>query len=651
MKTEAKRNKPLRRTTSQEFLSQYQLLQNFMDHIPDVIYFKDTKGRLVFVNKAHAKGLGLEPEQVIGKTDFDIFSVRRAQEMTKDDAYVIKTGKSIIDKIERATRADGQDNYVSTTKIPWRGTKGKIIGLMGVTRDVTKRVRFDHLKEEKLKVHRKLEVLEDLNKTKSEFVSLVSHELRTPLAIISQLLSLIFDETAGPITHQQREILVKTKNNLDRLKSIIDKLLDISLVERRKLKLRYSLVNLSDLLKESQDFFTKLAAEKNISLTYQLPKEEVNIFIDVERIIQVVSNLINNAIKFTEENGKITVEVKMLEAKVRIGVADTGIGIAKEDSARVFERFVQGRNIDPSLHKGIGLGLSIVKEIVEKHGGEIWVESEAGVGSKFYFTLPRFHAVNILEKSIKEKIRDLLEQRIPVNLINLFIVNYMEFKKRVDVGSHQLNEDLKEIIDVVFKEFCKAYPGPHPHMTSYVSEGKYSIVFPGVEDQVVSVFCDLLKEKTKDYFLRHKIQDVFIALGVLSYSASTDEVNGGFPLNVKEIYIGSEMRHYKRINYKTDMLIFNSDGNSETAPTVDISQGGICFMYSQPLPTDQEVKIQLKLLKKEKTIRARARVSWLKKMDRLPGEKKEQYKTGLEFISMDNKDKKSLLSELKLYYE
>ncbi len=99
-------------------LVQYRMLADFMDNIPDVVYFKDVKGRLIWVNQAHAKGLGLKPEQVIGKTDFDIFPKERAERMIKDDQYVMKTGKSIIDKIERATRPDGVDNHVSTTKTP-----------------------------------------------------------------------------------------------------------------------------------------------------------------------------------------------------------------------------------------------------------------------------------------------------------------------------------------------------------------------------------------------------------------------------------------------------------------------------------------------------------------------------------------------------
>src|SRR3989338_6581747 len=116
------------------------LLLDFFHHTPDVVYFKDKKGRLILVNEAHALGLGLKPAQVVGKTDFDIFSHDRAARMAEDDQHVMKTGKPIIDKVERATRPDGIDNYVSTTKIPRYDARGRVVGLMGITRDVTKRV-------------------------------------------------------------------------------------------------------------------------------------------------------------------------------------------------------------------------------------------------------------------------------------------------------------------------------------------------------------------------------------------------------------------------------------------------------------------------------------------------------------------------------
>ena len=163
-----------------DLLYKYRLLSDLMRYIPDVIYFKDPAGRLIMVNDAHAKGLRLKPDEVAGKTDFDFFPKERAQLMAKDDRYVMKTGKAIIDKIERSTRPDGIDNYVSTTKIPRYDKEGKIVGLIGITRDITRRMSLERIQKEKEIIEKKLESAEELNKIKSEFVSVVSHELRTP---------------------------------------------------------------------------------------------------------------------------------------------------------------------------------------------------------------------------------------------------------------------------------------------------------------------------------------------------------------------------------------------------------------------------------------------------------------------------------------
>ncbi|MDD5355976.1 MAG: PAS domain-containing protein, partial [Candidatus Omnitrophica bacterium] len=309
----------------------YRLLLELIDRIPDVIYFKDRQGRFVMVNKAHAKGLGLKPEQVVGKTDFDIFSKERAEAMIKDDEYVMRTGKSIVDKVERATRPDGVDNYVSTTKMPRYDSKGKIIGLMGITRDITRRMQLERLEKEKINIEKKIESLQEISNVKSDFVSIVSHELRTPLAIIKEAVMLILDKIAGPVTDKQKELLSKTEENIERLKKIIDDLLDISRLEGKRLVLHYSLININDLLRDTSEFFTKLAAQKGIKLEYRLPEKEVNIFIDSERLRQIVVNLINNAIKFTEEGGKISVEVDILEAMVKVKIKDTGVGISPSD--------------------------------------------------------------------------------------------------------------------------------------------------------------------------------------------------------------------------------------------------------------------------------------------------------------------------------
>ncbi len=652
MKTKAKTQK--KTSFNKEILSRYRLLEDFMNGIPDVVYFKDTKGRLILVNRAHAKGLGLRPEQVVGKTDFDIFPKKRAELMFKDDQQVIKTGKPIIDKVERATRPDGVDNYVSTTKIPRYDQKGKVIGLIGITRDVTRRMQFERLREEKVRIEKKLEMLEEMNQLKSEFISTISHELRTPLAIIKQLMTLLYDGTAGPINAKQKEVLVKSRHNIERLKITIDHLLDISRIENKKLSLRYSLVNLNDLLKESQEFFKESAREKNIELKYNLPKGDVILFIDAERMIQIMTNLINNAIKFTEENGTITIDVKVLETKVRVGVIDSGVGIAKADLPKVFGKFVQLSPASSAGKKGIGLGLSIVKELVEKHGGEIWIESETGVGSKFYFTIPRFYTANVLGKGIKEKINKLLDKNERVHLINLLIVNYEEFQKRVDIAPPKLFTDLKNIINSSFKEYFRRDQEAQQVFITDMHQGKYSIIFPEVTSKKVAAYCEMLRERTKSYFSKNKIENVFIALGVLSYSTKTQTAaddQAPANLNIKEIYIGSEIRRFKRIKYKTDIELALPDGKKHLFKTIDISQGGVCFEGTIPLKTDLKVKMKMALLDKKGTISAETRVAWISKIDRQPTDTEDKYKIGLEFIMLAGKDKNLLSKELKLYYE
>jgi len=195
--------------------------------------------------------------------------------------------------------------------------------------------------ERKVRIEKKVEMLEGMNRLKSEFISSVSHELRTPLAIIKQLVSLIYDGTVGEINSKQKEILMKTGNNIKRLKKIIDEVLDISRIERGALKFNYTLINLNDLIEESADFFKGIAKDRGIDLSYKVPNKQVNIFIDCDRVNQIIFNLIDNAIKFTEDQGKIRIEIKILETKVRIGVIDTGIGVTKAGMNELFNKFVQ----------------------------------------------------------------------------------------------------------------------------------------------------------------------------------------------------------------------------------------------------------------------------------------------------------------------
>jgi len=638
-------------TKHRDIAYKYKLLSYFMDNIPDVIYFKDIKGALVLVNQAHARGLNMKPEDVIGKTDFDFFPKDKARKMAMDDSRVISTGKPIIDKVERATRPDGVDNYVSTTKIPMRDRKGNIIGLAGITRDITRRMQFEHLEKEKARIEKKLEVLEAMNKVKSDFISTVSHELRTPLAIIKQLVSLIFEEAIGPINSKQKEAIKKVENNIERLKKLIDDLLDMSRIERNKLELHYSLVNFKDLLKDSADFYKKLAEEKGLELRYYIPKKDINLFIDADRINQIIANLINNAIKFTEEGGKISVEIKALETKIRIGVIDTGIGIAKADLPQLFNRFVQVIKTGEVSKKGVGLGLSIVKELVERHGGEVWAESESGVGSRFYFTIPRFYRPDTLNEVIKNKVDAILKEGIALQFINLVIINYKEFKKRIRIEPKRLFEDLRLIMAETFEGISKDNLKGLPIILTDMKNGRCSIIFPMLTDKNNSRIVSLFKDKIKNYFMKQKVKSAFVNIEVLSCPGKArlpENSKYSAKFSVKEVYVGLEMRRFERVFYKATAKIFLPKNKTETVQTIDISEGGICFITGKLLKTDSKISFRLEFNEtKGPVVHAKARVAWIKKIEPSSGGSLNKYKVGVEFIDLESKYRKIISRELK----
>ncbi len=629
---------------------EYRLFKDFFDQIPDVIYFKDREGRLTFVNRAHARGLGLEPEEVIGRTDYDFFPRDRADRMAKDDREVMTGGKSVIDKVERATRPDGEDNFVSTTKIPRTDSNGRIVGLVGITRDITRRARLERKREERFLLEKKLELMEDFNKLKMEFISTVSHELMTPLAIVKELVLLVFDETCGPVNPKQREVLLKTRNNIERLNKILVQLMDVASIENKNLTLRYALVNFTDLVKDSAEYFKALAREKGVGLSYDLPQDDMILFIDGDRINQVLINLVNNAVKFTEAGGSIRVQVRLTEDRVRVMVGDTGMGIAKRDLGRVFERFVQIGNPEGAPHPGIGVGLSIVKDLVVHHGGEVWVESRQGVGSKFYFTLPRYHTARTLEGPLEARVAALIKKGKPVDVVNMVIINYEDFKKRSELSPGELFNDFKEIMVDVLGDLPST-PRRNPGgIFVEQQKGRFDLVFSDTPPENVRAFCRLLKERTKRYLIQRRILDVFLSVGLLSFP-SRAAGRAGDASDLKEFYISSEMRLNRRVNYISGIDVTPATAAPLSCRTIDLSLGGVCFLSPRPLKTDSKIRVGIELVKERKILSAGARVVWMRKLDSLPGKPAGKYKVGVEFFDLSEDNKNLLKGELKFYDE
>lgn len=260
------------------------------------------------------------------------------------------------------------------------------------------------LYEEIKKTNTKLEKLERL---KSEFISIVSHELRTPLTAIKNSLEICLSGKAGDVSSIMDKFLNMAKRNVTRLSGIINDLLDLSKVEAGKMDFKFEKANINTPVEFIKNTFENVAKEKNIELILEKDQDTYLTYFDNQRIEQVMSNLISNAIKFTNENGNIVVKVENIklanvdktkllgyenpvfyENYIKISVKDSGIGIAEEDHKKVFDQFQQIENSLNRKNGGTGLGLPIAKQLIEAHKGFIWVESEINRGTTFSFIIP-----------------------------------------------------------------------------------------------------------------------------------------------------------------------------------------------------------------------------------------------------------------------
>ncbi len=358
-----------------------------LDSAAEAIYGIDINGNCTFCNSACLRLLGYKhPEELLGKnmhwqihakyadgTPFPIEKCRISQ--------AFKKGESIHVDDEVLWRADGSSFFAEYWSYPLRHegvVKGAVVSFL----DITERKEF--LRE----LERKNKELKKLDRLKSDFVSVVSHELRTPLSIIKEGISLVLDGITGVINPKQEKILSVSKDNIDRLARIIDNLLDISKIESGKIELKNKLNDINDLVRKVAATFASKIADRELKLELNLPDGKLNILMDEDRIYEVLTNLVGNALKFTKK-GFIIIEVMDKGKEIECVVADSGIGIDSSNISKLFDKFTQFDRIDEGMEKGTGLGLSIAKGLVELHGGKIWVESEFGKGAKFHFTLPK----------------------------------------------------------------------------------------------------------------------------------------------------------------------------------------------------------------------------------------------------------------------
>jgi len=287
---------------------------------------------------------------------------------------------------------------------------------------------------------------------KSEFISTVSHEFRIPLTSIKGYVDLVLEGDAGDINETQQEFLAIVKKNSDRLINLINDFLDISRIESGRIQFKMVSLNIEEVIEEVIVSFRELMERKGMILNLSIPKGLPRVRADHDRIIQVLNNLVSNAIKYTDAGGKITVAVGQDGNHLVINVSDTGIGISPEDQRNLFDKFYR---VDSTLTQeigGSGLGLSICKTIVERHDGSIWVNSEVGKGSTFSFSLPVFKkAKRPRPKLIKQGMRVLVVDDEPeiANLIQIYLQKEGYYVIKAFDGEEALNLARKEKPDLI----------------------------------------------------------------------------------------------------------------------------------------------------------------------------------------------------------
>lgn len=383
------------------------LLSNLIDSIPDLIFYKDLDGVYIGCNPAFGELVGLEPEKIVGVTDYDIFPDNVAEAFIERDEQVLEEGKPLSQE-EWVTYPSGERVLLDTLKTPYFGPDGQTLGLIGISRDTTERKQAEvALKEAK-------EAAEAAAKAKADFLATMSHEIRTPMNGVIGMTGLLMDTK---LNVEQREFVETIRISGEALLTIINDILDFSKIESGKMELEYQPFQLNVCIEESLNLFSTRASEKAIDLVYHI-QEDVPPFIngDVTRLRQILVNLIGNAVKFTDE-GEIFIKVEKIhqsdnEMELKFSVRDTGIGIPEQKLNRLFEVFSQVDSSTTRKYGGTGLGLAICKRLSELMGGKIWVESEMGIGSTFYFTIKASEAEAVTKPYLEFDIPELTNKRV-----------------------------------------------------------------------------------------------------------------------------------------------------------------------------------------------------------------------------------------------
>jgi PAS domain S-box-containing protein len=346
------------------------------DAIVDGVMYANEHGTVVLFNSAAERILGLPAERVVNRSITELTGLYGGSSGTWMSAMenwmnnpVSRAGDDFVEEL-----LELEDGRIVSVRLSPVSMGDQFLGTVSVFRDMTRIVEVDRMK--------------------SEFVSTVSHELRTPMTSIKGYADLLLLGAAGEITEAQQRFLETIKQNADRLSILVNDLLEVSRIDQDRIPMRFMPIQVSDLLQNIEAHLQGRIADgsRHLTVIMQASDDIPLIRADYDRMIKIMQNLADNAYNYTPDNGEITLGATYQagDKTVQLFIRDTGIGIPESIQGRVFERFFRGDEYDELVMDtpGTGLGLSIVQSLIEMHDGEIWFESQQGVGTTFYVKIP-----------------------------------------------------------------------------------------------------------------------------------------------------------------------------------------------------------------------------------------------------------------------
>lgn len=393
--------------------------ETLLASIGDGLIVIDPMQRVGFMNAQASRLLGAEDSDYMGVKIEKMmhFRTHDDQPFTKDEdpiSRVLRESKRLSVQV-RIVKKNHEQFHATMTVAPII-FRGNITGVIAVFRDATHEY--------------------EASRRKSEFVATVSHELKTPLTVLNEAIALLSEGLLGPVTSEQIRILNMSLEDVHRMRRMIDDLLDLAKLESGQMEISRAETDLVALAKSIGEYYEKMFREKGLDFQLEVSDEEIQAYVDADKLKQVFLNLVGNALKFTEE-GFIRIEIREEEDSFVCSIKDTGPGIREEDMDRVFGRFQQFSQEPEKQSMGSGLGLSITKGIIELHGGEIKVQSQWGKGMNLSFVLPKIS----LEESFAVEIQKIIPiaERTGMSILALSII--------ID------GEPEREAVNLMFKEF------------------------------------------------------------------------------------------------------------------------------------------------------------------------------------------------------